>query len=413
MVAASSEASQRFGGFLLQNARWLGAGVSLCFLSSFGQTFFISIFAGEIRAEYGLSHGGWGAIYSLGTTLSAIAMVWAGTLTDHYRVRVLGPAVMIGLTCACLAMAFNTYFLLLPAVVFLLRLFGQGMSTHIAVVAMSRWFVATRGRALAIATLGYAVGEACLPLIFVGLLSVFDWRLLWVGAACVALGGLPVLLMLLRSERTPQSMAREASSFGMKNRNWSRGDVLKHPLFWFICPALLGPAAFNTALFFHQVHLAEVKDWAQVDFVRLFPLFTGLSILWMILSGWALDKIGAVRLMPWFQLPMIASFIAFAMASTPWGAALGFFFLAMTAGANSTIPNAFWAEMFGTAHLGAIKAMAAAVMVFGSAVGPGITGYMIDAGVGIETQFLWIAGYFVVASGLMMIGITRARRDLL
>ena len=50
---------------------------------------------------------------------------------------------------------------------------------------------------------------------------------------------------------------------------------------------------------------------------------------------------------------------------------LGFVFLALTTGANSTLPNAFWAEFYGTAHMGSIKAMAAAIMVFGSAIGPG------------------------------------------
>ena len=64
--------------FLRENARWLGAGALLSFLSSFGQTYFIAIFAGEIRAEFGLSHGQWGGIYALGTGASAVLMLWAG-----------------------------------------------------------------------------------------------------------------------------------------------------------------------------------------------------------------------------------------------------------------------------------------------------------------------------------------------
>ncbi|MEX0310089.1 MAG: MFS transporter, partial [Tateyamaria sp.] len=49
--------------FLASNRRWLGAGALLTLLSSFGQTFFISIFAAEIQAEFQLGHGAWGAIY--------------------------------------------------------------------------------------------------------------------------------------------------------------------------------------------------------------------------------------------------------------------------------------------------------------------------------------------------------------
>ena len=60
--------------FLRDNARWLSAGMLLTFLSSFGQTFFISIFAGEIREVFQISHGQWGGIYAIGTTASAIVM---------------------------------------------------------------------------------------------------------------------------------------------------------------------------------------------------------------------------------------------------------------------------------------------------------------------------------------------------
>lgn len=395
--------------FLTQNAPWLAAGGMLTFLSSFGQTFFISIFAGEIRAEFGLSHGSWGGIYSLGTTVSAIVMIWAGALTDIFRVRVLGPIILIGLAVACAAMAVNTWVWALPVVIFMLRLFGQGMLSHIAVVAMARWFIATRGRALSIASLGIAFGEAVLPIAFVAVLGVIDWRLLWWAAAMIALMGIPVLLRLLRQERTPQSMAKSTSSTGMGGRHWTRGQALCHPLFWLMVPAVLGPSAFHTAFFFHQVYFAELKGWAHVELVAFFPIYTGMAIAAMISSGWALDKIGAARLMPYYQLPLVVSFIAFAYAAGPIGGFVGFFFMALTSGANNTLPNAFWAEFYGTAHIGAIKAMITAVMVLGSAIGPGITGVLIDYGIGLETQFVWVGGYFVLTTAFMFVGINRAR----
>jgi hypothetical protein len=51
-------------------------------------------------------------------------------------------------------------------------------------------------------------------------------------------------------------------------------------------------------------------------------------------------------------------------------------------------------------------------MVLGSALGPGITGVMIDAGVGLETQYLFVAAYFVGTSLLMRVGIARAQATL-
>lgn len=398
--------------FLAQNAPWLGAGALLTFLSSFGQTFFISIFAGEIRGEFGLSHGQWGAIYSLGTTASAIIMVWAGGLTDRFRVRALGPVVLAGLACAAAAMALNPAVWALPLVILALRLFGQGMASHLAVVAMARWFVASRGRALSIAGLGFAMGEAVLPLLFVMLMTVVDWHLLWLVAAAICLAGIPLLSRLLRQERTPQSHAESFSATGMDGRHWTRMQALRSPLFWFMVPALLGPSAFNTAFFFHQVHYADIKGWAHLELVALFPFYTAMAIAAMVLSGWALDRLGTARLMPFYQLPMVAAFLAFSLASGVPGALAGFFFMALTTGANSTLPNAFWAEFYGTAHLGAVKAMAAAVMVLGSALGPGITGALIDLGIGLDTQFLGIAAYFLLTTAMMALGIARARTRL-
>jgi MFS family permease len=283
------------------------------------------------------------------------------------------------------------------------------MMSHLAVVAMARWFVATRGKALSVATLGFALGEAFLPLIFVALLASHDWRLLWMGAALVALIGVPLLLLLLRRERTPQSWAATCGSLGMAGRHWTRGQTLRHFLFWFMVPALLGPSAFNTAFFFHQVHIAEVKEMGHLELVAMFPVYTAVGIGAMVLAGFLIDRLGTARVLPFIQLPMIAAFALFAVSDGPLLLLAGFVMLALTTGANSIVPNAFWAEFYGSAHMGSIKAMAAAIMVLGSAIGPGITGLGIDLGLGIETQFWLIAGYFAFASAMMTIGVLRAR----
>ena len=394
--------------FLVENASWLGAGILLTFLSSFGQTFFISVFAGEIRAEFGLSHGEWGGIYSFGTTVSALVMIWAGGLTDIFRVRVLGACVLAGLAAAALGMALNHWVVLLPVVVFLLRLFGQGMSIHISMVAMTRWFTATRGRALSVATMGFAAGEILLPISFVAAMTVLDWRLLWVVAAGIAALGVPVLIGLLRQERTPQSLSQATSATGMDDHHWTRKEALFHPLFWFMVPALMGPTAFLTAFFFHQVHLAEVKGWAHIQLVALFPIYTGASILAMFSSGWALDKWGTARMVPIVQLPMAIGFILLSFATTTGEASVGMVFLGFTVGGNATLLSAFWAEFYGTRHIGAIKAMATAVMVLGSAVGPGLTGVLIDNGIPQEVQFLWIGAFFMLSCLSVWIGVRRA-----
>lgn len=394
--------------FIRSNARWLSAGALLTFLSSFGQTFFISLFAAEIRTDFSLSHGEWGAIYSAGTFASAIVMIWAGGLSDRFRARSLGPIILVLLALSCLAMAVNPVWWGLFAVVFALRFTGQGMTSHIAIVAMSRWFSTTRGRALAIATLGFSAGEACLPILAVLLMGLVDWRLLWIGGAAICLLGIPVLLSLLRQERTPKDLASDDQNTGMYLRNWTRGGALKHWLFWFMAPAMLGPSAFNTAFFFHQVHFAELKQIDHIQLVSLYPVYTLVSILAMIGAGWGLDRWGTPRLIPYMQIPMIAAFILFASSGSLTALTLGLMCLALNTGFHATLAAAFWSEFYGTEHIGSIKAMAAAIMVLGSALGPGLTGLGIDQGIGLEQQYLYVAGFFAFSTVMMMIGIRRA-----
>ncbi len=401
-----------FTAFLRANAAFLFAGGLLAFTSSFGQTFFISIFAGQIMAEFSLSNGQWGLIYALGTAASAVVMLWSGALTDRFRVRYLGLVVLLGLSAAALIMALNPWAWLLPISIFLLRLTGQGMTSHIATVAMARWFVATRGRALSIAGAGFSVAEALLPLLFVWAMAFAGWRSLWVAAAGFILLIVPVMHRLLRRERTPQSHAETDNTTGMENRHWTRGQMLRHPLFWFMLPAILGPSAFVTALFFQQVHLAEIKGWSHVSLVALFPVYTVISTLFMVISGWAIDRIGTARLMPFFQLPIAVGFLVMANAGGLGGAAIAFALIAITSGANATLPSAFWAEFYGTRNIGGIKAIATAAMVFGSAIGPAITGLLIDAGVSFPTQMAGIALWFVIASVLLSVGLVRARASL-
>ena len=398
--------------FILQNSRWLTAGALLTLISSFGQTYFISIFAGEIRTAFNLSHGDWGAIYGFGTFASAIVMIWSGGLTDVMRVRHLGPIVLAALAASCLFMALNPWVALLPVVIFCLRFTGQGMSTHIAAVAMSRWFLANRGKALSVASLGFSVGEACYPILVVSLLLFFSWQSVWILAAGVAALAIPALLWLLAEERSPQSSATEGQSLGMGGRHWRRNQALRHPLFWFMIPALLGQSAFNTAFFFLQVHFAEIKGWEHLQLVAMFPVYTLVSIAAMILSGILLDKLDTARLIPYFQLPMIVAFLIFAFGQSLIAALVGFIFLGLSSGANATLPNAFWAEFYGTKHLGSIKAAAAAVMVLGSAIGPAVTGVLLDYDLPLDTQYVAVSVFFGFSSLMMWAGVKRVRTRL-
>lgn len=398
--------------FIRDNLRFLSVGVLLLLTSCPGQTFFISIYAAEIMSEFELSDGQWGGAYTLATTASAIALFWAGSLTDRFRVRGLAWVVLPGLALACMAMGFNTSFAGLIIIVFLLRFFGQGMTYQLAATAMARWFVGRRGLALSISAMGFAFGQAFYPILFAALLQYFTWRMLWLFAAALVMIAFPVILYLLRLERTPGSHVETSNSSGMDGLHWTRAQVLKSPFFLLLLPMLMGPPAWGTSLFFQQVHIASVKGWPLVDYLALIPLMTAVSVAVTLTSGAFIDRFGSARAMQVFLLPWIAGFLVLGVTNSLFIASLAFVLFGIATGLQATLITAFWAEFFGTRHIGAIKAVSTSIMVFGSAIGPGISGFFIDLGYAFPVQMIAISVYFSIAMVLVWIAVIPAAARL-
>ena len=398
--------------FIRSNLRFLLAGTLLMFTSSYGQTFFFSTFAAEIMSEFSLTDGEWGLAYTAATTASAVTMFWAGALADRFAVRTLSWVVLPGLALGCFAMAINPWVAGLVGCVFLLRLLGQGMTYQLAAVAMARWFVARRGLALSISSLGFAIATSALPVLCAVLLEFMSWRAIWAVAGIVTIITFPVLLYLLAEERTPQSFADESESTGMLGRHWTRLDMLKSSLFLMLIPLLLGPPAWGTALFFQQVHIAEVKGFSLVAYLSLIPILTVVAVCFTLLSGALIDRFGTRRLMQILLVPYALGFIVLSVADTLFVAGIAFAIFGIGMGLQSTVITAFWAEYYGTRHIGAIKATSTSIMVFGSAIGPGVTGLLIDAGFDFPDQMLAISVYFGFAIIMAWIAIDRAWSSL-
>ncbi len=373
-------------GFVLENRRWLGAGFLLAFASAPGQTWFIALFAGELRAAHGLSNGAWGALFTAATLASAGLLLWRGSLADSLRLDRLGPAVALIFAAAALMVALGASVFVLGLALMLLRLCGQGLYGLIAMTATARWFVASRGRAVAVVLLGYSLGEASLPLPAILLSDWLGWRGAWATVAVVqGLIVAPMLCWLLAADRAPRGHIAEGSP-GLGRRHWMRDEVLGHWLYPALMPLMLTPPLLGTALFFHQVHIAEVKGWTLAAMAPGYGAYAAATVAATFAGGWAADRFGAHRLLPLFPLPMALSLLLLGPA-----AAVGDWFLALALfGAAQGCANALWGSLlpmvYGTRHLGAVRSMMSSLMVLSTAAGPGLTGIVIDLGIAMPAQ---------------------------
>lgn len=398
--------------FIFANPRFLGFGLFLTFSSSFGQTFFISLFSNELRSDFGLSHGEFGGVYSLATLSSGFFLIWVGRAIDRLDLRVFTGLVVLGLAAASYTMGNATSVLKLGMAIFGLRLFGQGLLGHIAMVCMARYFEKARGKAVSLATLGYPLGEAALPFMAIAVLGAYGWRASWeFFAAAILILVFPITMLLLRSAphkniTEPKTVAGtiERKRAGQES---SLREVLRDSRFYLILPAILAPSFITTGMFFHQRHLADVKGWSLELLASAFVIFAISQSLTGLSAGQAIDRFGARRLLPVFLLPMGTAMLLLSFSAAPISAQLYMFATGATAGAGAALFGALWAELYGVRHLGAIRSFVTSLMVFSTALSPPFMGLLFDAGIAFESLTLSYFVYCFLVSGFLSLVVRR------
>jgi sugar phosphate permease len=379
-----------------------------------GQTNFIAQFNTALRAEFGLSHGEFGGYYTLATLASASVLVFVGVLADKLAARRLAIICMFGLAATALLMSGAGHVAILVVTLALLRFFGQGMLSHVAMTTMSRWFNRFRGRALSFAGLGYTIGDAILPFVLTVSILTFGWRNVWAGAAAVLVGiVVPAIWFLLRDPpEGRKGRPAVANPDGMTTLEptgvqWTRARVLRDPLFYVLLPGIMAPPAIGTLYIFHQAHLTDVKGWDLTIFTAMFP-FLSLSVaVSSIFAGFMVDRFGSWRLMPLVLLPLATASLILGTVQPIWSMPLVFVCIGLTQGMMNPVVGALWVELYGTAHIGAIRSLATAALVAASALGPGIAGYLIDTGAPLTVQTFGYAGY-CIAGCLAYLGLQGA-----
>jgi MFS family permease len=374
-------------------------------LSGFGQTFFFSVQGAEIRAAFDLSHSSYGGVYSAATLVSALLLLRVGHWVDRWSLaRVTATALGI-LALGCTLIGFAPHLAALAVGFLLVRFGGQGLIAHIGITTSGRHFHWHRGKAIALTALGMPIAEAVLPLSAIALLGLGGWRMPWWGAAGVlVLIAIPVMTLLARRIRpvTAPSQADTTGSTVHERVSFTRGEALRDPGFYFLLPAKLASPFIVTAVLFHQVALADASGWSVKLIASAFTGYALGHVAALLLAGPLVDRIGAQRTLPLATLPMALGLIALAIGRPPWVAFVYLGLTGVTTGLVATVGGSLWAERYGVQHLGAIRALAQAMMVISTAVAPIVLGMLLDRGVGAAAIGFTLAGCTVGFAVLAM-----------
>ncbi len=377
-------------------------GFIFTFFSSFGQSYFLGIFNSSIRDTLLISHGQFGSIYASATLFSSVLLIWVGKKIDDINIFKFALFVTVLLSFSCFFFSKVSSVLLLFVGIFLMRFSGQGMMSHTATTTISRYFTKTRGRALSISWFGLSSAEFVLPVLMVYLLTLIDWQNLWLIFSITVLVILPIASFLLIKNLKLDS--REVSDEKIKEveiKQWQRREVIKDYRFYIISLNMLSMPWIFTGFAVFQSFVQTSKGWGTYVIAQSFMSYSIFSVLTLFLSGFLIDKFTSRKLLIFMNIPLLFSVIILIFFDNPITAFIFLGLVGISNGFANILGSSTWAELYGVKYIGSIKALTTALMVFATAFGTALFGFLIDIGFSID-DIAAVSGIYIFISLVLL-----------
>ena len=378
-------------------------GFIFTFFSSFGQSFFLGLFNSSIRDALSITHGQFGSIFASATLLSSLVLVWIGKKIDDVNILKFASYVIIFLSISCFIFSKISSVIFLFIGIFLMRLAGQGLTTHTATTTISRYFEKNRGRALSTCWLGLSLAEFTMPVLIVFLLTFIEWRDIWISISILIIIVLPITAYTL--VRNVRLDTREDSSKKDQTRRetkqWKRIEVLKDYRFYIICMTMLAMPWIATGTFVYQSFISTSKGWGPYVIAQSFMAYSIFSVITLFVSGFLIDKFSSRRLLIYMNIPLLIATIVLFYFDSSFSSFIFLGLIGISNGLANVLGSSTWAEIYGVKYIGSIKALTTALMVFSTAFGTALFGILIDNGLSIE-QIAIVSGVYILCSIILL-----------
>ncbi len=380
-------------------------GFIFTFFSSFGQSFFLGIFNTSIRETLSITHGQFGSIYASATLCSSLLLIWVGKKIDDINIFRFAIYVTLLLSFSCFFFSKISSIIFLFIAIFLMRFSGQGMMSHTATTTVSRYFTKSRGRALSICWFGLSSAEFILPVLMVFLLSLTSWQNIWKVIALLILIFLPIAsFFLVRTVKLDTRESTEGEEFKEENiKQWKRIEVIKDYKFYIVSMNMLAMPWIATGVFVYQSFITESKNWGPFVIAQSFMSYSVFSVITLLISGFLIDKFTSRKLLIFMNIPLFLSTFVIIYFDAQFTAFIFLGLIGISNGLANVLGSSTWAEVYGVKHIGSIKALTTALMVFSTAFGTALFGILIDIGFSIEKIAIISALYILISFILLFL----------
>ena len=379
-------------------------GFIFTFFSSFGQSFFLGLFNSSIRDALSITQGQFGSIYASATLLSSFLLIWVGKKIDDIDIFKFAFFVTLLLSFSCFFFSKISSITFLFIAIFLMRFSGQGMMSHTATTTISRYFTKSRGKALSTSWFGLSTAEFILPVLIVYLLTITSWQNIWISISILVLISLPIIsFILIKSLNFDSREEINEKDYKEKNiKQWKRIEVLKDYRFYIVCLNMLAMPWIATGVFVYQSFITESKGWGTFIIAQSFMVYSVLSVITLLASGFLIDKFTSRKLLIFMNIPLLFSALVLIYFDTPITAFIFLGLIGISNGLANVLGSSTWAEIYGVKYIGSIKALTTALMVFSTAFGTALFGLLIDKGYTIE-QIALISFFYIFMSIILLL----------
>lgn len=334
------------------------------------------------------------------TLLGSLLCIPCGWLLDRFRIRTVGPIVVLGLALAVLGMSLTENLLILAITLTLTRSLGQSMLSVVSLAIIGKSFPKRPGFIMA----AYAVVMTMLMVVWMAMLLDYipkiGWRETWWGMGIVLALIAPVLFVLtpwrLRGKTNDVEQLEPAAA----GASATLSQALRTPCFWTfaIAISLFGLITSGFSLFQQAIFAAQGLDRSVYGNVLKMGLAVGLVT--NLLAGGAAYFVPLQRLLFGAMVLLAGSLAAVPYLSTPTHAYLFCVVYGVGGGTLSVLFFTVWGPAFGTRSLGRIQGAAQMLTVVFSAAGPlAVSGLRLASG--SHAAFLYVFAGLSLLLGLV------------
>jgi MFS family permease len=399
-----------FYGWIIVAVTWLAN-----FTTAGTNPLVFSLFIAPMTTDLGLTRTELVAGITMRMIAGGLFAPFLGRIVDRHGTRWPGvvAGTIVGITLVGFSIFSDVYVLYALFIVSGLSGFAIVGGNTLTIVPPANWFVAKRGRAVAISSAGQLLGSAVFALLATWLIAAVGWRETWTIFGIIAfLGVVPGYALFMR--RRPEDIglfpdgasgppappvAAPGAAAHHETRDYTLNEAARTPVFWMnLASMTLLMFAISPFLLFRPQYWTEIgfSPWLIGWGLFLDPfcfaaanMYMGLKaervpIRHMGVLGGVFRTLGMLPLVFGWKWPG-----SVVVHNVVWGTG---------SGTTSVFQTMMIPEYFGRLHQGTIRGMTTLAMVVVSSLGGPVGGYLLDNGVSFEVFWWMILAAVMISS---------------